>query len=385
MDDILTDESIAVRPTTAWVDLQALRSNFQAIRNHVGNTKIMAIVKANAFGHGLLRIAQTLEELGTDQLGVAFLEEGIALRKAGIRCPILVLGGIIGNQISYFLKHELQLTASSVFKVEQIDAAAAQMGVRAKIHLKIDTGMKRIGVRWENADALFEAALAAQNCDIQGVFSHFASSDSPAKENANEQIDRFEEALSFFERKGLETPPRHISNSGAILQHPRANYEMVRPGCLLYGFYPSHQVERTIEVTPVLTLKSRVVYFKQVPKSHAVSYDGQWTASRDTRVVTVPVGYGDGFPRGLSGQARVIINGKQYPIVGNITMDALMVDIQDDSAFNGDEVVLLGRQDSQIIRVEDLAQMLGTIPYEILTSINTRVPRRYLDASASES
>ena len=379
MDEILTDESIAVRPTTAWVDLGVLKKNFQAVRDHIGDTKIMAIVKANAFGHGLLRISQSLEALGADQLGVAFLEEGVALRRAGIRCPILVLGGIIGNQISYFLENDLQLTASSVFKVQQIDQAAEQLGLRAKIHLKIDTGMKRIGVRWENAAELFEAALAAKHCDIQGVFSHFSSSDREDKLCTQTQLDCFNQALQFFERNGLAVPPRHISNSGAILQHPEANFEMVRPGCLLYGFYPSHEVEKTILVDPVLTLKSRVVYFKQVPQSHAVSYDGRWTAPKDTRVVTIPVGYGDGYARGLSGKAKVLINGKPYPIVGNITMDALMVDIQADSAFNGDEVVLLGRQGEQVIRAEQLAEMLGTIPYEILTSINTRVPRRYLN------
>jgi alanine racemase len=381
MDDILADESIAVRPTTAWVDLDALRVNYVAIRRHVGSAKMMAIVKANAFGHGLLRVARALEAMGVDQLGVAFLEEGIALRKAGIRCPILVLGGIIGNQISYFLEHDLQLTASSVYKVKQIDEAAEHRGIRAKIHLKLDTGMKRIGVRWENAPTLFEAALRAKNCDIEGVFSHFASSDRQDPQMARQQIECFNEAMSFFEHRSLPMPVRHLSNSGAVLQYPEANYEMVRPGCLLYGFYPSNEVARTVKVTPILTLKSRVVYFKQVPKATGVSYDGRWLASKDTRVVTIPVGYGDGYPRGLSGKAKVLINGKRYPIIGNITMDALMVDIGEDSAFNADEVVLLGRQKGEEIRVEELAQLLGTIPYEILTSINTRVPRRYLEGN----
>jgi len=378
MNDILDDEAIAVRPTTAFVDLDALAHNFRVIQEAVGAAKVMAIVKANAFGHGLLRIAKELEGLGVDQLGVAFLEEGIALRRAGVTCPILVLGGIIGNQIDYFLEFDLQLTASSTFKVHQVNVAAQRLGKRAQIHLKIDCGMRRIGVRAENAHHLFEAALQAQHCDILGVFSHFSSSDSANQEISLRQIEQFEKATQYFDREGLEMPPRHMANSGAILQYPQAHYEMVRPGCLLYGFYPSSEVSRTIEVKSVMTLKSRVVYFKQVPRGHGVSYNSTWLAPKDTRIVTIPVGYGDGYGRGLSGKADVLIHGKRYPVVGNITMDALMVDIGQDSAFNGDEVVLLGRQKVEEISPSELAQHLNTIPYEILTSINTRVPRRYV-------
>ena len=378
MNDILDDEAIAVRPTTAYVDLDALSYNFRNIRAKVGPSKIMAIVKANAFGHGLLRIATELEKLGVDQLGVAFLEEGIALRRAGVTCPILVLGGIIGNQIDYFLEFDLQLTASSIYKVHQIDEAAKRLGKRAEIHLKVDCGMRRIGVRAENAPQLFEAALHARHCEIKGIFSHFSSSDCAERSTSLRQIEEFEKATQYFEREGLQVPPRHMANSGAILQYPEANYEIVRPGCLLYGFYPSLEVERTIPIKPVMTLKSRVVYFKQVACGQGVSYNSTWLASQDTRVVTIPVGYGDGYSRGLSGKAKVLINGKHYPVVGNITMDALMVEIGQDSAFNGDEVVLLGRQGAEEITPSELAQHLDTIPYEILTSINTRVPRRYI-------
>ena len=378
MNDILDDEAISVRPTTAYVDLDALAYNFRNIREKVGSSRIMAVVKANAFGHGLLRIAQELEKLGVDQLGVAFLEEGIALRRSGVTCPILVLGGIIGNQIDYFLEFDLQLTASSTFKVHQIDEAAKRLGKRAQIHLKIDCGMRRIGVRAENAHQLFEAALEAQHCETVGIFTHFSSSDSADREISLRQIDQFEHATRYFEREGLKMPPRHMANSGAILQYPEASYEIVRPGCLLYGFYPSSEVAQTVQVKPVMTLKSRVVYFKQVSAGQGVSYNSTWLAPQDTRVVTIPVGYGDGYSRGLSGKAEVLINGRRYPVIGNITMDALMVDIGQDSAFNGDEVVLLGRQGAEKIEPSELAKYLDTIPYEILTSINTRVPRRYI-------
>jgi alanine racemase len=377
MDSVLSDESLALRPTTAWIDLEQLQENYQALRAYLGPTKMMAIVKANAFGHGLIRISQALEEFGIDELGVAYLEEGIALRRAGIRCPILVMGGIIGNQISHFLDHDLQLTASSVFKIKQIEEAAEARACRAKIHLKIDTGMQRIGVQSENAESLFETAIQSEHCDIRGVFSHFASADSRDKTATNRQMERFNEALSFFECRSLPMPVRHLANSGGLLQHPDAHFEMVRPGCLLYGFYPSDDVTRSVAVRPILSLKSRVVYFKVLPESAAVSYGGTWTAEKATRLVTIPVGYGDGYARGLGGKAKVLINGRAYPVVGQITMDAMMVDIGEDSAFNGDEVVLIGRQKMAEIRAEDLAKHLDTIPYEILTAINTRVPRRY--------
>lgn len=370
-------EDIVLRPTTAYIDLEALRRNVAAVRARVGGRRIMGIVKANAYGHGLLRIARALIDLGVEELGVAFLEEGIALRRSGITAPILVLGGIIGNQIRFFLEHDLQITASSPFKLAKIEEVAKEMGRRAQIHLKIDTGMERIGIHWESAPRLFEAALAARHCEIRGVFSHLASSESADRTYTRLQIERFDAALDFFRRCGLPTPVRHLANSGAVLQHPDALHDMVRPGLMLYGLYPSPEVERTVELNPVLSLKTRVVYFKVVRAGSPVSYGGRWVAPRDTRVVTLPVGYGDGFSRGLSNRGAVLINGRRYPIVGAVTMDALMVDIGQDSAYNGDEVVLIGAQGGERITCEELAELLETIPYEILTSINTRVPRRY--------
>ena len=378
MHDVLEDESIQVRPTTAWVDLDALRANVAAVRARVGARRIMGIVKANAYGHGLVRTSKELLRFGCDELGVAFLEEGIALRRAGIEAPILVLGGIIGHQISHFLEYDLQLTASSIFKLSQIEAAAEASGRRAKVHLKIDTGMERIGIHWDNAATLIEAALAADHCELAGVFSHLACSDAADPSFTRRQLERFEEALSVFERRSEPMPLRHIANSGAVLQHPEALYDMVRPGCLLYGFYPSQGVQRTVDVTPVLSLRSQIVYFKVVRAGSSVSYDRLWIAPNDTRVVTVPAGYGDGYPRRLTGKGEVLIHGRRYPVVGAVTMDALMVDIGADSAFNGDEVVLLGSQGSLTIRAEELAEALGTIPYEVLTSIAARVPRRYI-------
>ncbi len=378
MIEPVDDEGVALRPTTAVVDLGALARNVRAIRAKVGAAKIMAIVKANAYGHGLERTSKALLDAGVDQLGVAFLEEGIRLRRAGIDAPILVLGGLIGNQIVHFIDYDLAITAASPFKLEQIEEVAKQRNKTARVHLKVDTGMERIGMHWDSCGKLFEAALRSKHCAIEGVFSHFASSDAADPSYTRLQLERFEEATAFFGRRSEPTPPRHIANSGAILGHPDTYFDLVRPGLILYGVYPSPHVPRTIALEPTLSLRTRVVYFKVVRAGHPVSYDSTWAPVQNTRVVTLPVGYGDGYSRRLSGHAEVLIHGARYPVVGRITMDAMMVDIgADGTAYNGDEVVLLGKQGDQAIAVEQLADWLDTIPYEVLTSINTRVPRYY--------
>lgn len=377
MDDLSELEPIALRPTVAEVDIAALRHNIQCIRARVGTARIMGVVKANAYGHGLRRIAHELLACGVDELGVAFLDEAVALRRSGITAPILVLGGLIGNQVEHFLQYDIMLTASSVMKLQQIEATAAATGRRAKVHLKIDTGMERIGIHHFNADRLFEAAVGAGHCELCGVFSHFATSHAADKSFTALQLERFLGALEFFPRHGLPMPVRHIANSGAILQHPDATLDMVRPGIMMYGIYPSPETPRTVPLRPVLSLKSQVVYFKVVGAGSPVGYDGTWVASEDTRVVTLPVGYGDGYRRCFSNRGNVLLHGQRYPIVGAISMDQLMVDIGRDSAYNGDEAVLIGSQNGSSITCEELAALAATSPYEILTGLNTRVPRIY--------
>ncbi|MDA0245069.1 MAG: alanine racemase [Chloroflexi bacterium] len=367
------------RPTHVEINLGQLTANYQAIQAHVGRALVMPILKANAYGHGLLAIAQHLESIGVPYFGVAYLEEGLLLRQAGIHTPILVLGGILDNQIPLFLQNDLTLTASSVEKLGQIETAAAQLSLRAKVHLKIDTGMERIGVHYYNAHELFEAAVACQHSDIEGVYSHFANSDAADLSHAELQLERFMTALRFYDERGLEPPRlRHIANSGGILQLPQAHLDMVRPGILLYGVYPSAEAERTVAVRPALSWKSRVVYFKVVQPGHPVSYGSTWQSEEMVRVVTVPVGYGDGYFRALSNKAQVLIHGRRYPVVGRICMDQLMVNIGWESAYNGDEVILVGQSGAETITFEELAEWANTIPYEILTNINTRVPRVYV-------
>ncbi len=373
----ISDE--VVRPTYAEINLDRLTANYRAIAKFVAPAQMMPILKANAYGHGLIQVARHVVELGAPYLGVAVLEEGILLREAGIKTPILVLGGIIGNQVPIFLKHDLTITASSVEKLQQIEDAAKTIGVRAKVHLKIDTGMERLGVHYYSAETLLEAALTCQHCHVEGIFSHFANADSASLISAHEQLRRFNRVLDFYEKRGVERPfIRHMANSGAILQLPESHFDLVRAGILLYGVYPSEGASRTIKVQPALAWKSRVVYFKVVQPDHPVSYGSTWQSDHMVRVVTIPVGYGDGYFRSMSGKAQVIIRGKKYPVIGRICMDQAMANIEWETAYNDDEVILVGQSGDEIIRVEDLAEWAGTIPYEILTNINTRVPRVYV-------
>ena len=369
-----------VRPTLVEVNLTRLTENFHLIRQQVAPAKIMTILKANAYGHGMVKVARHVVANGADYLGVAVLEEGILLREQGIPAPILVLGGIMGNQVPLFLKHNLTLTASSVEKLEQVEVAAAQLGMPARVHLKIDTGMERIGVHYYSAEVLLEASLRCRNVTIEGIYSHFASADAADLSYARLQLERFQEVLRFYERHSLPPPPlRHMANSAAILQLPESYFDLVRPGIVLYGVYPSREVARTIPVRPALTWKSNVVYFKVVKPGHPVGYGSTWQSDHLVRMITVPVGYGDGYFRSMSNKAEVIVRGKRYPVVGRIAMDQITVNIEWDSAYNSDEVLLIGEAGGAVITVDDLAEWAGTIPYEILTNINTRVPRVYVE------
>jgi len=368
-----------VRPTRVEVDLKVLAENFKAIKAHVNKTKVMPILKANAYGHGLVRVAQLYEELKADYLGVAVVEEGILLREMGIKMPILVLGGIWGNQIPLFLKHNLSITASSIDKLKQIDETAEEMKIKAIVYLKIDTGMERLGVHYYNAEKFLEAAYKCKNIFVEGIFSHFATAEYEDLTFAKLQLERFNEVLEYFNKHSIKPPMRHISNSGAVLQIPEANFDMVRPGILLYGVYPRREMQKVIEVSPALTWKSLVVYFKVIKAEHPVGYGLSWRTNRNVRAVTVPVGYGDGYFRSMFQKAEVLIRGKRYPVVGSISMDQIVVNIDQASAYNGDEVILLGNDGTHSITAEDLAEWADTIPYEILTNINTRVPRIYLE------
>lgn len=368
---------VTQRPTRIEVDLDRLAGNLRAIRQHVG-VPVMGIVKANAYGHGLIPVAHHLVRSGVEQLGVAFLEEGLALRAAGIQIPILVLGGIFGPQIAEFIDNDLEITVSSLDKLRQVEAVAEAKKKKAVIHLKIDTGMERVGVHSYSCGPFIAAAVASQWCEIRGVYSHLACADDPASQMTRLQVERFQEACDHFDRLGAPMPIRHLANSGGVLHFPETWFDMVRPGILLYGVRPDPASQLTVPVKPVLCLKSQVVYFKVVKAGHPVSYGATWVPDRDCRVVTIPIGYGDGYSRGLSSRGEVLIRGNRYPIVGRVCMDQFMVNIGWETAYNEDDVVLIGSQGDETILVETVAETIGTIPYEVLTGLNERIPRIHL-------
>jgi alanine racemase len=299
-----------------------------------------------------------------------------------VRMPVLVLGGIVGAQIPRFLEQDLTLTASSVDKLLAIEACAVAKRVTARVHLKLDTGMERIGTHWYSAERLLETSLRVRNVEVEGIFTHFANADAADLTHARLQLERFHEVLRFYERHSLPTPLRHVANSGAILQLPESRLDIVRPGILLFGSSPGPEVALTLKVKQALRWLTQVVFFKVVKAGNPVSYGSTWGPAGDTRVITLPVGYGDGYMRAMSGQAQVIVRGHRVPVAGRICMDQIMADIGSGTAYNGDEVVLLGESregGDAPIRIEELAAWANTIPHEILTNINTRVPRVYVD------
>jgi alanine racemase len=370
------EAKFVLRPTRIEVYPEALKANFRAIKNRVAPAKVMATVKADGYGHGAIVVSSALEEAGADGLAVAYIEEAMQLRKAGISLPILVYGGLLEEQVDLYIQYDIDVTASSVMKLEQIDSSARRLGRRARVHLKIDTGMERLGVHYYSSQSLFDAALNVKSSDVVGVFSHFVDVDPRDLSLARLQLERFLECLRYYEQRATQPFLRHIANSPAVLAFPESYLDMVRPGLSLYGVYPHPDVRSMLPLQPTLSLKSRVVFFKVVKQGAGVSYGHTWKAPTDTRVITVPIGYGDGYPRALSNKGSVLVGGRKCPIVGKVCMDQMMVDISPTGeAYNGDEVVLIGRQGEERLTVEDLAAAMDTTPHEILVSLNQRIPR----------
>ena len=380
-----------MRPTYLEVNLTQLKQNLENIRAKVAPAKVLVVLKANAYGHGVDGVAPFIAPFA-DYIGVAIVEEGIHLRKMGIATPILVMGGTLLEQLPDFFEYDLTLAASSLDLLTAAEQLAREASTRKrlKVHLKIDTGMERIGVREYEADALILKSLACSHLEIEGIFTHFANSETLESDGlpsavselaesrlvkASLQLKRFQEVLSIYEKLGAPHPPiRHAANSGATLLLPESYYEMVRPGVMFYGVYPAREIEKTIDVKPALTWKSKVVYSKITQPERGVSYGSLWQAEAPTRIVTVPCGYADGYFRRMTNQARVVINGKSYPQVGRICMDQFMVNVGEDDVKVGDEVTLLGNG----ITPEDLADWVGTNEYEVMTNISARVPRVFV-------
>ncbi len=366
------------RPTRIEIDLRALEHNLGVIKDTIGKKKIMAIVKANAYSHGIIEISKHLEK-NVDYFGVAFIEEALQLRKVGIKTPILVLGGINISQIDMFLENDVTITGSSVEKLEAIAKEAKRLNKIAKVHLKIDTGMGRIGVQWDRVNAFFKKAFELPNLNIEGAFSHFVSSSVDLK-LTKLQLERFEKALEVLDKySSREDIIIHLSNSGGIANQLEETYfDMVRSGISIYGYSAVPKLQKRLN--PAMSFKTKVSFFKVLPKGSIVGYDATYTTKSKTRIITLPVGYADGYARSLSNKGKVIIKGKEYPIAGRICMDQCMVDIGlDGEAYNGDDVLLWGKQEDDIINLWKLSETAGRSIYDMLCGISQRVPRVYID------
>lgn len=365
----------------ANVNLDAICGNIVQIRNVIKpNTKIMAVIKADGYGHGALSIAKVLDKIGVDAYAIAILEEGIALRQEGITKPLLILGYTPNEQYDALVAYDISQTVFEYSMAYHISKEAKKQKKQGKIHIKLDTGMNRIGFS-DTEESIEEIIRISQlpNIEIEGIFTHFACADELDKTKANRQIKRFSDFVTKLEARGIVFPMKHISNSAGIIDLPEANYDMVRSGIITYGLYPSEEVnKKRLQLTPALELKSHVVSVKEIGAGEEISYGGTYTTTKTTKVATVSVGYGDGYPRTLSSKGRVLINGQYASILGRICMDQFMVDVTDiPNVKQGDVVTLVGKDQKHCITVEEVAANANSFNYEFICNIGKRIPRVY--------
>jgi len=367
-----------VRPTFAEIDLAAIRHNLQAIKQRVAPAKVMAVLKANAYGHGLKAAAETALGCQVDCFGVALVEEGIKLREYKFTNPVLVFGGFFDHQVEDFLRSDLEFTLFDKGNALVLSQKAKEFGKPARVHIKVDTGMGRVGVAWQEAVDFVQQVAELSHLELVGMYTHLASSDERDKTYANVQLQRLEQVLSELTRKNISIPIKHAANSGAVLDLPNSYFDMVRVGVSMYGYYPSLETFRSLALKPAMTIKSRVIYLKEVAKDAYISYNRTYQAPQKTTIATVPIGYGDGYNRRLSNRGEVLIRGRRFPVVGRVCMDQIMIDVGLDSGIQiDDEVVLLGRQGNEEITIYEMCEKLNTIPYEVTCWVSERVPRVY--------
>jgi len=366
------------RSVWAEIDLKAIAHNVHQIKSLLKpKTKFCAVVKADAYGHGAIAVARAVLEAGADMLAVAIVNEALELRRAGFTAPILILGYTPQLQAVQVVAANIQQTVFSLEAAQALSQAAVSLGEKAKVHIKIDTGMTRIGIRPEEAGEFAARLAALPGIAVEGVFSHFATADSSDKSFAKQQFERFQQAVADIEKQGISVPVRHIANSAAILDLPDTQLDMVRAGIILYGLWPSGEVGRTIDLKPAMKFKARVSYVKEVPAGVGISYGCTYVTERFSRIATLPVGYADGWTRLLAGKASVVVKGQRAPLVGRVCMDQCMIDVTAiPEVKQGDEVLLFG---GDALPADEVAELLGTINYEVVCMVGKRVPRRYID------
>jgi len=371
----------ADRPTLAKIDLGALTHNYQEVMRRAGKRKILAVVKAQAYGHGALRVSQRLLGLGADMLGVAFVEEGRELREAGIQAPILVMGAIFPEQAEEIVRLGLTPIVYNDTLAKALSDAARKYKKEVPVHVKVDTGMGRLGL---GPGAVIDFIRGIRKFDgirIEGLMTHFADADLRDKQFASKQMDRFETLMKALAEQGMNISLCHAANSAAVLDFDRAFFTMVRPGLMLYGYNPLEAAPDgpRIDVRPVLSLVTRIAFLKRTPAGVPISYGRTFVTKRESLIATIPVGYADGYARSLSNRGEALVRGTRVPVAGRVCMDMTMLDVTDvPGAREGDDVVLIGAQAGERITAEDIAAKTGTIPYEVLCGISGRVPRVYV-------
>lgn len=369
-----------MRATKAIIHLENLRHNIRLVRSHIGaHPKICMAVKADAYGHGVHKVVQTALSEGVDYFAIATVQEGIDIRSEGVEAPILLLSLPLPEELPEIIRHDLTPLVTDGGIVRMLDSTATEQGRRIDVHIKVDTGMGRIGCRPDEAAELAERVAASRSLRLAGVCTHFPAADLPDNPFTLAQIDRLSEVVAAIRSRGVDPGIVHAANSGGVLGYPTSHFDMVRPGILLYGYYPSRAQPRSLPVLPVMELESRIVFLKRVPEGTPISYGMTYSTPRATTIATIPVGYGDGYSRLLSGKSEVLIRGGRFPTAGTICMDQLMVDLGPGPEVELYEPVTLFGPDRAGPDAEEIAAAMGTIPYEVTCGINKRVPRIYTD------
>ena len=369
-----------MRPTVTIIDLDAIRFNVSQVKKKVTPAEVMAVVKSNAYGHGAYEVSKVVLESGASYLGVALVDEGIALRKKGINAPILVFGGFFHEDVPLYLKYDLEFTLYTKSNLLALQQIIKSSNKEVKVHIKIDTGMGRIGVPIVNAFDFVKTVAENPGIELVGIYTHFATSDEKDKSFANLQLKEFMELNNRIAEKGIQIPYKHTANSAAILDLPKSYLNLVRPGIMLYGYYPSRKTSESISIKPAMTLKSKVILLKKIKKSESVGYGREFIAKHDTYIATIRIGYADGYNRLLSNRGKVKIREEIYPVVGRVCMDHVLIDLGSDTKIQvGDDVFLLAPNEGDPIHMNHLCEILQTIPYEICCRISERVPQLYIN------
>jgi alanine racemase len=369
------------RPTVAEIDLAALRHNYKKVGELAGSgSKVLAIVKANAYGHGAVAVARELEQCGVDFLGVALCEEAVELRNAGIETPLVVLGGVYNSQCEDVFTYRIIPVLFDIETALRLDALAAQNSLSLKVHIKLDTGMGRIGILSRDVDSFFDQLIKCKNLVVDGLLTHLAVADTASAATDSftvGQLSSFRELAARIRDKGFSPSYLHLANSAALIRQLEPCFNLARPGLMLYGISPSQEL--AIDLKPVMTLKTEIAALKKVPAGCSISYRRTFITSRESLIATLPAGYADGYSRQFSNRASVLIRGQRAPVAGMVCMDMVMVDVTDIPDVQvHDEAVLLGSQGGQSIDSRELAEIARSIPYEVLCNISSRVPRKYL-------